>query len=161
MSVGQILVAEHDGVNMIRLIGDVRLTLCISFDQFIDAMFSQEDFKSVVFDLRDAEGIDSTTLGLIAKISIGSRERGLDKPVCISSNPSITRLLESMGFEDILNIVMDSDLPQLDDVKELNIQDNEEEAQKTVLEAHQVLMKLNEPNKIKFHELVETLEKKR
>ena len=81
MSSGRILVTEHDGMNIIRLVGDVRLTLCISFDEFIKNMFEQHNLRSVIFDLRDAEGIDSTTLGLMAKISIGARDRSLANPV--------------------------------------------------------------------------------
>ena len=48
MKAGQILVADHDGVYVIKMVGDVRLTLCISFDQFIDTMFKSENFTSVV-----------------------------------------------------------------------------------------------------------------
>lgn len=55
MRPGQILVADHQGVYVIKMIGDVRLTLCISFDQFIDNMFSAPDFQAVLFDLSEAE----------------------------------------------------------------------------------------------------------
>jgi len=70
MSSGEIKVAAHDGVYVIKMEGDVRLTLCLSFDDFIEKMFDAPDFCSVVFDLSDAQAIDSTTLGLMAKISI-------------------------------------------------------------------------------------------
>jgi anti-anti-sigma regulatory factor len=89
MKTGQILVADHNGVYVIKMMGDVRLTLCISFDQFIDAMFKSENFTSVLFDLSDAEAIDSTTLGLMAKISILGQERRGVIPVILASNPSI------------------------------------------------------------------------
>lgn len=158
MSSGQILVAEHRGTYVIRLLGDVRLTLCISFDQFIDSMFSEQNkLHAVLFDLREAEGIDSTTLGLMAKISIGARARGLTNPVVITSNASIRRLLMSMGFDDIFDIVSNASVPF--DGSEPLPEDlsDEEEVRARVLEAHQILMDLNQPNKIKFLELVETL----
>lgn len=162
MSSGQILVAEHRGTYVIRLLGDVRLTLCISFDHFIDSMFSQEDrLHSVLFDLREAQGIDSTTLGLMAKISIGARERGLANPVVITSNASIRRLLVSMGFEDIFDIVSNGDVPFKGGEPLDEDLSNEVEVRARVLEAHQILMDLNRPNKIMFHELVETLRNKR
>ncbi len=160
MSSGHIYVAEHEGTYVIKLVGDVRLTLCISFDQFIATMFGEENFRTVVFDLREAEGIDSTTLGLMAKISIGSRELGHGDPVVVTANPSIRRLLDSMGFEDIFELVSERPLP-FNGVQPLieNLED-ESAIKAKVLEAHQILMELNQPNKVKFHELVETLQGK-
>lgn len=158
MSSGQILVAEHRGTYVIRLLGDVRLTLCISFDQFIDSMFAEQNkLHAVLFDLREAQGIDSTTLGLMAKISIGARARGLTNPVVITSNASIRRLLMSMGFDDIFDIVSNAAVPFNGSEPLPEELSDEEEVRARVLEAHQILMDLNQPNKIKFHELVETL----
>lgn len=158
MSSGQILVAQSNGVNVIRLIGDVRLTLCVSFDQFISNMFSQEDFRAVVFDLRNVDGIDSTTLGLMAKISIGARERGVEQPVVVTGSASIRRLLVSMGFDDIFELVSDQEVPLEGAAVLPEKVDDELKIQEKVLEAHRVLMNLNRPNEVKFRELVETLE---
>ena len=44
-----------------------------SFDHFIDEMLADKDFCSVIFDLSHVEAVDSTTLGLMAKISILSK----------------------------------------------------------------------------------------
>lgn len=158
MSSGKILVAAHDGVNVVKMIGDVRLTLCVSFDAFIESMFDRDSFCSVVFDLSEAYAIDSTTLGLMAKIARSSREHCCETPVVLSDNPSITRLLESMGFEDIFDIVADAQIP-LSDVKELPVKPADEiQVKRRVLEAHRILMELNHTNKDTFKELVETLE---
>lgn len=165
MKPGSIKVAQHNGVFVIKMEGDVRLTLCLSFDSFIENMFSQSDFQSVVFDLTDAEAIDSTTLGLMAKISINGRAKEFADPVVISTNPSITRLLVTMGFEDIFQIVRDVDLelgdalPLSVEAEDLSEEDSDEsKVREKVLEAHKTLMDLNENNKITFKELVESLE---
>lgn len=162
MNSGEIKVAEHDGVYVIKMEGDVRLTLCLSFDEFIETMFDAPNFCSVVFDLSDAQAIDSTTLGLMAKISIKGRALRFDDPTVVSSNPSITRLLASMGFEDIFHIV---DTPQaicgtcmsagvtLDEKV-----DDERSVQERVLEAHKLLMAMNDANHDTFRELVDSLE---
>jgi anti-anti-sigma factor len=164
MNAGQILVADHDGVFVIKLIGDVRLTLCISFDQFIDSMFADEHFASVMFDLTEAQAIDSTTLGLMAKISILAQERKQIIPVVVSTSPSINRLLGSMGFADIFHILHDFDAGQMSPkptsqrgfsaAEELD----ETRVKEKVLEAHRVLMSLNEANRETFRDLIETLE---
>lgn len=160
MSSGGIWVAHLDGIYVVRFTGDVRLNLCVSFDDFIATMFAQKDLAAVVFDLREAEGIDSTTLGLIAKIARGAQERKLGNPVAVTGNGSMVRLLESMGFEDILQIVDDTEIPSghLRALRE-DVNDERKVLDK-VLEAHRILAELNYPNKNRFRELIESLERK-
>jgi anti-anti-sigma regulatory factor len=85
MKPGQILVADYNGVYVIKMVGDVRLTFCVSFDHFIEVMYGRADFISVLFDLSEAEAIDSTTLGLMAKISILGQEIHHSMPVILAS----------------------------------------------------------------------------
>lgn len=161
MSSGTIKVAEHQGVTVIKMEGDVRLTLCLSFDDFIEDMLSKDDFCSVLFDLTEAEAIDSTTLGLMAKIAITGRDKGYDDPVVITRNPNIKRILRSMGFADIFQILdehgdMLAPAKKLVELKERT--DDEKAVQARILEAHKVLMNMNEENRNTFKELVDTLE---
>lgn len=158
MKAGQILVADHNGVYVIKMVGDVRLTLCISFDQFIDAMFKSENFASVLFDLSEAEAIDSTTLGLMAKISILGQDRRGITPVILASNPSIQRILQTMGFGDIFTIVDKLDAPVLAEQPLNCINCDEKEVKEKVLEAHKILMGLNASNADTFRNLVNMLE---
>lgn len=157
MRPGQILVADHDGVYVIKMVGDVRLTLCISFDQFIDTMFSEENFSAVLFDLSEAEAIDSTTLGLMAKISIQGEERHGITPVILSTNASINRVLQTMGFHDIFTIVSQLDTP-VSPARALHPVIDEQEVKAKVLEAHRILMDLNQDNRANFRNLVKMLE---
>ena len=62
MRPGQILVADHAGVYIIKMTGDVRLTLCISFDQFINAMLAEPNFSSVLFDMSEKDNKKSLLL---------------------------------------------------------------------------------------------------
>ncbi|MDO3383898.1 STAS domain-containing protein [Gilvimarinus algae] len=160
MRPGQILVADHDGVFVIKMVGDVRLTLCISFDQFIDNMFGREGFAGVLFDLSDAEAIDSTTLGLMAKISILGEERDGSRPIILSTNESINRILETMGFADIFTIVseLDSPVEATEPLPEGEQPDDEEVVKGKVIEAHRILMGLNRDNEKTFTNLVNMLE---
>jgi anti-anti-sigma regulatory factor len=158
MQSGIIRVADHEGVYVIKMEGDVRLTLCLSFDGFINEMFASENFCSVMFDLCAAQAIDSTTLGLMAKISIGARKLGFEKPLVVSSNPSITRLLVSMGFEDIFTIVQESDCGDCEGQTLVEKIMPESAVMEKVLEAHKALVALNAQNKDTFKELIESLE---
>lgn len=163
MTSGTIKVAEHQGVFVVRMEGDVRLTLCLSFDEFIESLLDRPDYSSVIFDLTMAQAIDSTTLGLMAKFSIKAGEHNQDLPLVISNNPSITRILVSMGFDDIFRLVekseFDQGLASLSDTVILAEKNGKEtEVKKRVLEAHRFLMGMNEDNRSTFRELVETLE---
>ncbi len=159
-SLGQILVADHEGVYVIKMVGDVRLTLCISFDQYIEMLFSKNDFRTILFDLSEAEGLDSTTLGLIAKIAVKSEAvRGI-QPLIISDNPEIKKLLSSMAIDTVCEIITrpPQDYCSTDSFLGLEVCEDEEcLVREKVLEAHCVLMGLNESNKETFKDLVETL----
>ncbi len=158
MQPGKILVAEQDGAFVIKLVGDVRLTLCTTMDQFFDEMLASAGFASVVVDLIDASNIDSTTLGLLAKLAIKAKQRFGYVPVILSTNPDITRVLDSMGFDRVFSIRQQ---PLLDDedLGELPIlPDSEEGVRSRVLEAHRILMGMNDSNRAKFRELVSLLE---
>ena len=48
---GRILVASHDGVYVIVFEGDVRLTLCTTVDEYLEKMFQDSGFRSVIVDL--------------------------------------------------------------------------------------------------------------
>lgn len=158
MREGQILVADHQGVYVIKLTGDVRLTLCISFDAFIERMFGDPEFVSVVFDLTEAQAIDSTTLGLMAKISLMAQERFGLVPTLVSNNPSIDRILQTMGFSEIFCIVKEGDA----DIRgaESLCEDcaDEAEVKQRVLEAHKILVGLNATNQEAFRDLIASLE---
>ncbi len=158
MRPGQILVADHEGVYIIKMTGDVRLTLCISFDQFIDSMLAAPEFSSVLFDLSEAEAVDSTTLGLMAKISLLAQEKRDIVPVILATNASINRILDTMGFADIFKIVSKLDLDMEPEKRLSTIECGEQEVKEKVLEAHKILMGLNEKNRETFKNLVNMLE---
>lgn len=158
MQPGKIWVADHDGVYVIKMEGDVRLTLCISFDDFIESMFGRDDFCSIIFDLRAADLVDSTTLGLMAKISILAEKRKHLRPAILSNQAGMNRLLDSMGFGEIFDIIEEAP-SGISEAVCLEERDGDEcQTRQKVLEAHRVLMELNEKNRETFKDLVQSLE---
>ena len=158
MQLGQIQVANHQGAYLIKLIGDVRVSLCGSFDQYIETILSSDKFISVIIDLTEAEGIDSTSLGMLAKISIEARSRFNLTPVIVSNCESINRLIKSMGFDHVFDI-RDRAPECVSELSELPyVNCSEEGMREKVLNAHKVLMGLCEENEAKFKELVNALE---
>jgi anti-anti-sigma factor len=158
MEAGKIMVAQHQGAYMIKLTGDVRVTWCAAFDEYLKAMLSDDLFQSILVDLSDADGIDSTTLGMLAKLSIQAQQKFDYLPTIFSPDASITRLLESMSFDRVFNIRSQIDEMLMAETG-LSVCDcSEADMRDKVIEAHRVLMGLSDENHVKFEQLVSTLE---
>ena len=158
MSDGKIQCAEYSATFVLKCVGDVRLNFCSALNEKIEKILKENSLKSIVIDLTEVISIDSTTLGLLAKLSILSRRKFGMLPTLASTNPDISRVLDSMGFNQVFNIVhTPTPCPEcLDDLPE---QDQSEALVKArVLEAHHILMSLNESNRDEFRDLVSALE---
>lgn len=160
MSNGRVLMANHQGNYVVKLTGDVRMTLCTTIDSCLDSMVDDSRFSSVIVDVTEAEGIDSTSLGMLAKISRIAAPKMGQNPLLISTKPDITRVIESMGFKDLVFTIVDqADLDEAAELKEQNAGvPDENTARDRVLEAHKILMSLNENNRKTFLDLVECIE---
>ncbi|WP_027857079.1 STAS domain-containing protein [Marinobacterium jannaschii] len=158
MKEGSIYSACLDGHYVLKFVGDVRLTLCATLDSHIEQALQGNAVGEILVDLTETEAIDSTSLGLIAKLSIKARRSGLPDPAVVSTNSDITHILMSMGFDHIF--VLLTELPtSCSDLKQLPMMlESEELMRERIIAAHRVLMELNEVNREAFKDLVLTLE---
>jgi anti-anti-sigma factor len=158
MQEGSIFSALVSGSYVLKFVGDVRLTLCSSLDCHLEQSLNDPDIKEILVDLTQTEGIDSTSLGLIAKLSLKAKARNLPKPALVSTNPDITRILLTMGFDHVF-VLLDQMPATTKALEELPfVQESVEEMQQRIITAHKVLMDLNESNREAFKDLVSTLE---
>ncbi|MCP5202605.1 MAG: STAS domain-containing protein [Pseudomonadales bacterium] len=158
MSEGRVLAASHEGAYVIRFEGDVRLTLCTTIDDYFEHMYEDPEFFSVWVDLCDAEGLDSTTLGLLAKLALTVKERFGFQPTIYSCNAGINRLVRSMGFQRLFEL-REQVCANPDDVTVVPTVPGSEQAVKDkIIEAHRVLMGLNPTNRARFKDLLAALE---
>ena len=158
MEAGKILVSQHDGTYVIKLVGDVRVTLCTTLNNYIETIFKGGNVSEVVVDMLDTDGVDSTTLGLLAKLAIHCNGSFNIKPTVFCPDESLYHTLDIMGLDDVFDIVQDS-LETIENFEELPTTSiDEREAGERVLEAHRLLSKLNEKNKQEFVDLINTLE---
>ena len=159
MADGRVLAASENGAYVLRLVGDVRLTLCASIDDFVDQMLEDPDFSSVWVDLCDAEGIDSTTLGQLAKLALAVDKRYNFRPAIYCCDSGINRLLRSMGLDRLFALhektCCATGCAQMIPM----VPGSEDEVREKVLEAHRVLMDVSEENRARFADLVATLER--
>ena len=155
---GRILVGNGDGTYLLKFVGDVRLSLGAAFDEFLDRLFRDDKLRSVLVDLSCTDGIDSTSLGALARLSVQSQKRLGCLPTLVSTRPDINRLLTTMGFDDIFHLVHEplEDARQLGELPKSDLA--ADELRRRVLAAHRHLMALNESNRDEFEDLVATLE---
>ena len=176
--VGSIQYAVHSGSYILKLSGDVRLVFCTAIDALLDTILSDEKLTGVLIDLNAVSNIDSTSLGMLAKIAVKIKQKLNARPIIVSDNPDINRILEAMGFRQVFYVLdkipifvenkktggelnekidkialqdMLKDIPQVDSTQQ--------EICAKVLEAHRVLMELNSTNKETFQAVVDELEK--
>ena len=154
--------AVHDGTYVLKLLGDVRVPVCTSLESFVeDRLLSDESLRAVLIDLTETDAIDSTALGLLARIAVALQSRRMSRPVILCISPDIERILVSMGFDKVFRILHDT-ATLGDEFDDLPLDDLSEEAvTRRVIDAHRTLMGLNDSNQQSFRSLVEALESQR
>lgn len=159
MQDGRVLAASHNGAYVIRFEGDVRLTLCTTIDDYFHTMFDDPAFASVWVDLCSAEGLDSTTLGLLAKLALTVKERFGFQPAIYSCDPGINRLIKSMGFQRLFELREEVCGNPEEAVAIPVVEGSESAVKDKVIEAHKVLMELSSENRARFKDLLAALER--
>lgn len=155
MDSGKVLVAEHTGVYSVKLVGDVRVTQCCQFYDFVQTMVANEHYADCIVDMSETEHMDSTTLGVLASIANGSK---CIRPTILAPSSSILRLLKSMAFDRVFSIV-DNTETAIGVFSELNQAIcSDDEMRDRVIAAHCVLMGMSDQNKTTFSPLVEALQ---
>lgn len=157
MNKGKILAAEIGNIPILKFVGDVRVLMSSTIDVYFSSLYRKAILDAMLIDLSEAKGIDSTALGMLAKMAIQLRNRFNVIPTIISTNPDITKILMSMSFNLIFKIV-DQPLNNETQFGELSeITESDEVVRDKIIEAHQTLMSLSEENKVEFRELVNAL----
>lgn len=159
MSIGQIEYASLNGTHIFKLIGEVRAQSCISLDNLLNKIDQSTQVIGAIVDLTETTFIDSTVLGILAKLGLKLKQIHDIQAVMLSTNPDITTLANSMGLGQvfvILNYCGNSQVCTKALVEE-NISHGD--MLKTVLDAHRTLMQLNENNQNMFEPLVKQLQK--
>jgi len=154
MNSGKILVAKVNNVPILKFIGDVRVLMSGALENYFSSLYTSAILDRMIIDMTETEGIDSTALGLLAKMAIQLRNRFNVSPTIVSTNPDITRILKGMSFDLIFNIVDEPYNREASFDELCRVDENEDEIRKKVIEAHQTLMALSEDNRIEFQDLV-------
>ncbi|WP_158772783.1 STAS domain-containing protein [Cobetia sp. L2A1] len=172
MDEGRIQAVFDDGLFVLKLSGDVRLTLCATLDQQVQRVAAVDGLESVIIDLREATNVDSTALGFLAKLALAVRDRLVLPAQVVATHPDVLTMLKVMGFDEVASVVDANELPAAEQagldstsccddmpLAEPSSEMQEEgELRGRILEAHRLLMCLNGHNRLQFQPLIELLE---
>lgn len=158
MSEGRIKAAFESGVFVLKLCGDVRLTLCATLDAEAQRLADLPGLAVVMVDLREATNIDSTALGFLAKVALAVQGRLEHPPTIVAEHPDVRRMLDVMGFARYFTLV-EAPLTEPAELAELpHVEADESDIQHRILEAHRILMRMSDHNRHEFQPLIELLE---
>ena len=155
---GRILHGSHEGVQVLRYQGEVRYTLCPALDVLIQKLLSSEGLRGFVVDLTAVDAIDSTNLGILARLTGIMQKRNLPKVTLVSSRPAINEVVEGMGLEKVFHRVSESGV-EIEKMREVPLETpGDEDVPRLLIEAHRALMALNERNRDQFRDVVKAFE---
>lgn len=155
-----IFYAKQDDVCIIKLVGDIRYPMGCALDEFLNQLFLKTDYNNIVLDLTEVMGIDSTGLGLLAKIANFVKDRFTTQTTLVSTNKDINLILDSVGFYEVFRICDTSPVKPktLQLIPDKNF--SKSELSKTLFDSHCTLSQLNDKNQETFKGVLDILRHK-
>lgn len=158
---GRVTHAESEGVHVLRYFGRINYVLAPAIKQFADDLVDQGDVRGWVFDLTHAELLDSTNLGLLARLAVRSGAADPARSVIVSPSDDLNSVLRSMSFDQLFDIVT---VAPPDETTQEGGEDiagpaaSRRELGETMLDAHRALMALSDSGRLEFEQVVAALE---
>jgi len=155
---GSILSTRLNSIEYIRFVGIIRYSQCAGLEAHIEQLFNKNDFTEIAIDLEHAEMLDSTALGLLARISIEYKKLSDKKPVIFLHKGELAHILKRVCFDQVFNIVAKSNGEHdMNFVELASVSKNEEEVLECVLEAHRDLAEISESNRHYFTDITQAI----
>jgi len=165
MTTGRVLSAKFGDVNVLKFVGSIGYTdewtfpLSKSLRGYVDELFQLPvPGSSILVDLTEATGMDSTNLGLLAELGKRCKSVFGTKPTIIAQHGRVMNVLRTMSFQSLFTI-LDVDTPIRGDLDVLpDVPDSQIDVAHMILGAHRNLVELSEGNRDRFQIVVEAIE---
>ena len=156
MSDAQVLVARHEKVVQIRVIGRATFKVSRELREY-GLHVIRDGIGSLIIDLSQCRGMDSTFMGVLAMM--GLEARGKAHLVIVNAGDQLRNLLESIGVSRLFEFAeKDMDKVTWQNLVEAAAEvTNMGDVADTILDAHQTLMDLSPENVPKFKDVVDML----
>jgi anti-anti-sigma factor len=168
MADGRVTYAAEGGWHVLRYFGRVDYTMAPAIERFVENLaHASPPARPFVFDVTDASILDSTNLGLIARLVERVRVEGAGRCTVVAKNGDIDDVMRSMGFEEIVDLAEHAP-PQVGTpgsdggpVQQELVTDesaSQGEMLRTMLEAHRALIGLDDQDCAQWRDVVTMLE---
>jgi len=153
---GSILTARVESLEYIRFLGVIRYSQCGGLECYIDKLFRQTDEFDIAIDLEQAEMLDSTALGLLARLSIEHKKSMDKKPTIFIHQGELAHVLKRVCFDQVFNIISKpKDENDLDFVELIDVSKSDEEVLEFVIKAHKSLAEISDANDHYFTDITQ------
>ena len=163
---GRVTYAAEAGWHVLRYFGRVDSTIAPAIERFIDGLphGPTDVVRPFLFDLCGARLLDSTNLGLIARVVERSRAQGAGRSLVLSQCGDIDDFVRSMGFESIVDLTAQrpESVREGASCADAEVVTDETTSQgemlRTMLEAHRALAGLDDQETGQWRDVVTMLE---
>jgi anti-anti-sigma regulatory factor len=159
-SLAKLMVAVRDQVVFIKINGRGDFNLSLDLKKLFVEL-KERGYRRFVLEMCDCAMMDSTFLGMLADIAL--KFCNVNNPQCfplelMHPNPRIAETLENLGVAHLFKITQCSDAPEVDyQPQALKADKSKIEVTRNCLEAHTLLMGINEENVQKFKDVAQFL----
>jgi len=159
MNSGQIYYAITGHRGFLKLAGEIRYPLASSLNQAVNTLLAAPEIQGVVVDLQETDFIDSTCLGLLARVATQKTLTQRERPVIVSTHADINQLLETMGFDHAFVLLQSSGATATDFSRTPETAGTSAcPDRQLILDAHRALCDLNEKNRQLFRNVIDLLD---
>ena len=158
-STASILVGFNNRIVWIRVVGKGSFHCSTSLKDFAREMINR-GHREFIMDLKECPVMDSTFMGTLAGIALRLRDVGQGNLHVININERNLDLLQGLGLDQLFSIDTSGVEDQPDEpmaAPASQEQRDRESTSKTMLEAHEALVKADPTNLTKFKDVLEYL----
>lgn len=160
MNEGHVTHAQERGIHVLRYFGRVNFMLAPGIQRFVEQLIERGGVSGLVFDLTQANSLDSTNLGLMARVNERLLDVGAANSVIISSEGDIDVVLRSMGFDQTFDVLTTGAGGTSAPAEPIQTESpSAAELRQTMLAAHQALVRLSDAGRLEFEPVVACLER--
>lgn len=152
---------HSDRTAVLRLDGPIRYTVAGPLRSFLDDALARDPLELVVVDLRATTFVDSTGLGLLARVGRLALSRSGRRAVIVSAETDVMTVLRAAALDVLFVVVEDPPVGLPSELADVPLGPAGAEADtvgRAILDAHRDLAALSERNQDTYREVIATLE---
>ncbi|MBD3318066.1 MAG: STAS domain-containing protein [Chitinivibrionales bacterium] len=155
---GAFYYAQVEDVCVIRLVGSITWKISPDFEHFLDQVLVDDTVRKFFLDLSQTTYIDSTNLGLLARLHLPHSAKRSSTTKIYSTRNAINTILDDVGFTTIFAHSADNPYESIP-MRPINAPKRVIDQKQLILKAHQDLARLNRRNRATFQSVVDEMER--